>query len=62
MNWFNANDMTVNPAKFQVLITGRDESIKDKYTLKINDTGIVTKSSITLLTVEIDKRQSFMFY
>ena len=35
-------------------------TFKDTYTLKINNTDIVTKSSVTLLAVEIDRIQNFI--
>ena len=53
INWFSVNNMIFNLGKFQIMILYRAESIKDKYTLKMNDTDFVTKSLVTLLGVEI---------
>ena len=46
--------MIANPGKFQFLIRGRRDTFKDKYNFKINDTDIVTKSSVTLEGVKTD--------
>ena len=51
--------MIVNPEKFQAMMVDNVESIKDKYTLKIKDTDIVKKSSVTLLGNEIEKNLNF---
>ena len=53
INWFSVNNMIFSLGKFQIMILYRAESIKDKYTLKMNDTDFVTKSLVTLLGVEI---------
>ena len=47
--------MIANPWKNQVIIVGKGENVKDKYTLNINDTDIVKRSSVILIGVEIDK-------
>lgn len=53
------NDMIINPGKFQVMVVGGGEGIKDNYTLEINDRDMVTKTSVTLLGVETDKNLIF---
>ena len=53
INWFSVNNMIFSLGKFQIMILYRAESIKDKYTLKMNDKDFVTKSLVTLLGVEI---------
>ena len=59
INWFSVNDMIVNTRKFQVMVAGGEEGIKDNYALEINDRYIATKSSVTLLGVETDKNLIF---
>ena len=59
INWFSVNDMIDTPRKFQVMVAGGGEGIKDNYTLEINDRYIATKSSVTLLGVETDKNLIF---
>ena len=51
--------MIDTPRKFQVMVAGGGEGIKDNYTLEINDRYIATKSSVTLLGVETDKNLIF---
>ena len=37
MHWFEENDMKINPDKFQYIVFGKDESIKD---IKIGNVNI----------------------
>ena len=59
LKWFSFNDMLFYPGEFKTIIICRKESFKCKYGSKINDTHIRTKSSVTLLGVEIDN--NFIF-
>ena len=56
INRLSANDMVVKPEKLQIMIVPRRKYNKNKYTLKINDTDIIAKPSVTLLGVEIEKK------
>lgn len=58
INWFKTNEMIVNPDKFQVMIVNRRKKL-ETVKLKINEVEIPTRSSVTLLGVEIDNELNF---
>ena len=59
INWFNSNDMIVNPDKFQAIIINRHKKGDQMYSLNINNTQIETSSEVNLLGIEIDNNLSF---
>ena len=46
--WFEINDMIVNPDKFQAMISSCDKK-ENKFELNINDSFISSQNSVTLL-------------
>ena len=59
INWFNNNDMIVNPDKFQAIIINKHKKEEQVYSLNFNNTQIETSSEVTLLGIEIDNNLSF---
>ena len=53
-NWFCMNYLKVNPGKFQLLLTSKDEA-----SIKIDDTDIKSSSFKKLLGVIIDNKLTF---
>ena len=58
IDWFKANDMIVNPDKFQAMILRPDKK-ENKFHLNINDSIISAEDSVTLLGIEIDSKLNF---
>ena len=59
IKWLSVNDMLVYPGEVEAMVLCRKKSFTNKYGSKINYTHIGTKSSVTLLGVEID--HNFIF-
>ena len=58
INWFKANNMIVNPDKFQSMIISSKKDLS-KSVLNINDVELTMESSVKLLGIEIDNRLNF---
>ena len=56
IKWFNDNNMTVNPKKFQAVIINRSNL---GCCLTINNVEIKSKELVTLLETEIDNELNF---
>ncbi len=57
IKWFQDNEMIVNPDKFQAIIINKNGKLEqNKHILKFNEYEIASKSSVTLLGVEIDDK------
>ena len=48
-----------NQKNFKLWSYVERKNLKNKYTLKISETNIITKPSVTLLRVEIGKKTNF---
>jgi hypothetical protein len=60
IKWFQDNEMIVNPDKFQAIIINKNGKLEqNNHILKFNEYEIASKSSVTLLGVEIDDNLSF---
>ena len=60
IKWFQDNEMIVNPDKFQAIIINKNGKLEqNNHILKFNEYEIASKSSVTLLGVEIDDKLSF---
>ena len=55
IDWFEANNVTANPSKFQCMTLGSNEKME----LDINDKKIVSSSSVKILGVTIDDKLNF---
>jgi len=62
IEWFNNNQMIVNPDKFQAIILNRNSSDLGTYTLKFDNNVILTSSEVTLLGIEIDNKLNFKMH
>ena len=56
-DWFSLNYFKVNPGKFQLLLTSREET-----SIRIEETTIKNSSSKKLLGVLIDNKLTFNYY
>ena len=59
IKWFNDNNMTVNPKKFQAVIINRQNRSNLGCCLTINNVEIKSKELVTLLETEIDNELNF---
>ena len=59
IDWFETNKMTVNPGKFQSIITDKKKQDHTKETFKIGDKAIEASPSVKLLGVQIDDDLNF---
>ena len=57
IEWFELNEMIVNPAKFQAIVVRKNAKMKDSYPSIINDLTINSKNIVNLV-IEIDNKQS----
>ena len=58
INWFETNNMIVNPNKFQSMIISSKKDLS-KSVLKINGVELTMESSVKLLGIEIDNKLNF---
>ena len=58
IDWFVSNEMIANPDKFQAIVVKRNNTMKDSYSLNINQHVINSENCVKLLGVDIDKRLS----
>ena len=58
INWFNTNNMIVNPDKFQSMIISSKKDLR-KSLSNINGVELTMESSLKLLAIEIDKKLNF---
>ena len=58
INWFNENNMIVNPDKFQTMIITSNKE-QNNTPVKINGADITPESSVKLLGIEIDNKLNF---
>ena len=56
MQWFEENDMKINPDKFQYIVFGKNESIKD---IKIGNVNIQPVNYVKVLGVYLDNKLNF---
>ena len=56
MQWFEENDMKINPDKFQYIVFGKNESIKD---IKIGNVNIQPVNYIKVLGLYLDNKLNF---
>ena len=61
INWYENNEMIVNPDKFQAIIINRhgNHDPVNQHQLKFNEFEITSKNSVSLLGLEIDDKLSF---
>ena len=59
IEWFQNNNMMVNPGKFQAIIIDKRKKCHTNETLKIGDKIIKASSSVKLLGVQIDNQLNF---
>ena len=59
IEWFQNNNMMVNPGKFQAIIIDKRKKCHTNETLKIGDKIIKASSSVKLLGVQIDDQLNF---
>ena len=59
IDWFETNKMTVNPGKFQSIITDKKKQDHTKETFEIGDKAIEASPSVKLLGVQIDDNLNF---
>ena len=58
IDWFVSNKMIANPVKFQAIVVKRNNTMKDSYSLNINQQVINSENCVKLLGVEIDNKLS----
>ena len=58
INWFKANNMIVNPDKFQSMIISSKKNLS-KPVLNINSVELTMESSAKLVGIEIDNKRNF---
>ena len=58
IDWFVSNEMIANPDKFQAIVVKRNNTMKDSYSLNINQQVINSENCVKLLGVEIDNKLS----
>ena len=59
IDWFQINEMIVNPGKFQAIVVNKNCRMKDSYVLNINNQIINSQNCIKLLGIEIDNTLPF---
>ena len=58
-NWFEQNEMIVNPDKFQAIVVKRNSNMNDQYTLDIDGNGVTLDKSVKLLGIHTDHELPF---
>ena len=58
LQWFNINQMTANPSKFQAISFGK-RGIRDRKHFTFENTTIHCENSVVLLGIEIDNSKTF---
>ena len=56
MQWFEENDMKINPDKFQYIVFGKNETIKD---IKIGNVNIQPVNYVKVLGLYLDNKINF---
>ena len=59
IDWFQLNDMIVNPGKFKAILLQKNERNTSEYPIVLTGHQIKTQESVTLLGVTIDYKLSF---
>ena len=59
IKWFKDNKMIVNPGKFQAIILGKKKNNHTQEIIKIDTNVVKVKSSVKLLSVQIDAELNF---
>ena len=60
IDWFESNQMNVNPDKFQVIIFNKERKTdQNEYTLSFCQYTLKSKNIVTFLGIEIDDRLTF---
>ena len=59
IDWFQFNDMIVNPGKFKVILLPKNKRNTSEYAIVLTGHEIKTQESVTLLGVTIDYKLSF---
>ena len=59
IDWFQLNDMTVNPGKFKAILLQKNTRNTSEYPIVLTGQEIKTHESVTLLRVTIDYKLSF---
>ena len=58
IDWFVSNEMIANPDKFQAIVVKRNNTMKDSYSLNINQQVRNSENCVKLVGVEIDNKLS----
>ena len=62
IDWFQNNDMIINPEKSHIIIINKNSRINETHTLNIGGEIIKTEQNVTLLGIEIDDKLNFQKY
>ena len=58
INWFEINDMKMNPGKCHIIVLGI-KNIDDDFTVQIGNASITPESEVTLLGITLDNKLDF---
>lgn len=59
IDWFEKNEMVVNPDKFHAVVVERNSNMNGQYTLDIDANGVTLDKSVKLLSIQTDHELSF---
>ena len=59
IDWFNANEMIVNPDKFQAVLVKRNHKILHSYTLNTMNECINSEARIKLFGIDIENKLTY---